>query len=169
MPKSVKKPPQELIDLGKALLMAKAFEECIKAQCIPLQQKILDENDWHIDIGESTGEGSNTPIRCIDEVNLLCEEDLKQFNDKKFQEYRTAGLNIKKSEIGFIDPYSEAKYLRTGAEMALVSVADTIQAGLSKLLEVNPQKKDEYIELTLRLITPFVDVKEEMQSLKSDT
>ena len=151
-------PTEEMISAAKAVFQAMAFVETIRPIVMQYQTEILAENKWRI-----SPEFAKPSFRAIyeDEVitdpknsYLMSAEDFKEYSLKCKIARDKANLRVTENRFC---PLLEAEHLLVQAKHALIDVmAETTKIQSQDILRSGMDKYNQYIDLTLRLLAPFV-------------
>lgn len=141
-----------MIDAASNVFMAKAHLSLIKPIVEGYMQKILDQQEWHV----AEKYRDKFPLRITNHRSdfMMSEADFARYYQLCDEERQKAGLAILKE--GHC-PLSDARQTLFLAETALIDVmAPTTEITSQQLNQANIEHRQEYIELTLRLLAPFV-------------
>lgn len=151
--KSTFKPTESMKAAAMAVFKAMAYKEAIKAVVIGYKTKVLSERNWMAEPRFREFLGQDV----IDNPKfdyLMSRVDFASYYECCERERKAAGLPLVK-EGGC--PLSEAEVVLFEAKSLLITVMqDVTLISLQKALEMPITFKDQLIELTLRLLAPFV-------------
>lgn len=156
-------PTAEMIEAAGKVFLCKALVSTIRPMVLRYQSAILHEHQWPTAerwIGPQQARG---PVLDPESAYLLEDVDLEKFAELCNQERHRLGLNV--SRPGGC-PLLEARYELCQAGHNLVKLMEPITGiTLEKLTGGLPQYMDQYIEMTLRLFAPHVNVPDILRRL----
>lgn len=148
------KPTRDMVTAAEAVFQCMAFVETIRPIVKGYQQKILDyekyayDKQW-IERGEKTwGDWIDNP----DHTYLMGDDDFQHYLKRCNEEREKAGLKVERPEYC---PLLVAEELLRKARRVLVEVMEPITHIRADDLW-NPKDRDRLVELTLRLLAPYV-------------
>lgn len=146
------KPTKQQIQAAKNLFAARALTNVIEAKVYKIQVDIL---------GAKMYSNANTDL-CADAfiINpkrsyLLGETDFAEYLQLLHAEYTRAGFIV---PFGYC-PLLMAQSAEREAEKELIATMEPTTGATNRQLANHPEKRKEYIELTLRYLGPFCKVK----------
>lgn len=156
-------PTPAMISAAETLFTAMAFAETIRLIVLKYKTEILAEGRWHIK--------SEFATRLKDEVildprrsYLMSDEDFAIYNTKCKIARDKANLKVDHDEQC---PLLVAEELERQAKRALINaMADITKITADKLLNAGMVKYDHYVDLSLKLMAPFV---RDAKQLMADT
>ena len=159
MQKTTFSPSTEMIRAAELVFTAKVMYETTKGIVVKYQQRILKEGQWPIraQYRDLDGLGSTASVEVIlrpEDAFLLEPDDFATYLARCNEERIKAGLLVS-SEEG--DPLLEAQWLLWDAEFHLIDLMAPV-TGISadRLREASIEAIDEIVDLTLRLLAPYV-------------
>lgn len=149
-------PTDKQLRAAETLLLAMTHEQIIEPIVKGYEREILARHQFHIDQKWVGRRGTvDRVILDPNEAYLLNEADAKIFYEECYEARDAAGLYVEKPEHC---PYCVAHHMRVQAEGAMMeAMAET--PGLEHLRRVMQAKlelRDKAVDLTLRMLTPFV-------------
>lgn len=148
-----------MIDAASNVFMAKAHLSLIKPIVEGYMQKILDEEEWHV--AEHLRETFPVRITHHSRDYMMSEIDFARYYERCEEERVKAKLtHLKEGHCPLID----ARNTLHDAETALIDAMAPITGITSQRLnQVNLKDREDCIELTLRLLAPFITVPSQPQ------
>lgn len=146
-------PTAAMVAAAENVFLAMAFERTVAEIVVPYKKEILAEGQWHIK-PQFRGRFGGEVILDPKQSYLMEEADFAVFDAKCKQARDKANLKVDQDDQC---PLLVAENLVRQAEHALVEAVFEL-TGLSsdKLLNAGLDKHKAYVELTLRLLAPFV-------------
>lgn len=157
------KPTDVMVDAAFNVFLAKAVVGTIRPIVEGYQKAILAEGQWLVR-PEYAGKRGAPAVEVIDDPSrsyLMSEADFAVYDGKCKQAREDAGLFVEKEEQC---PLLVAEENERVAERELIeTMADLTKVTHERLFNQpnGSQKYNEYVDLTLRLLAPFVDDKRE--------
>ena len=147
------KPTQGQITAAQNLMLAMAHQQLVEPIVTGYQREILERHQWHIcptmaDVGREQ-EVITDPKRAY----MLADADAAKLYALCDEAKRASGLKISKPENC---PLLEAKTFVLEAQRAIVEAMQPATGATWDQLMNNFSKLPEYINLTLKLMAPFV-------------
>jgi hypothetical protein len=151
--KSKFEPSESMKAAALAVFKSMAYKEAIKPVVIGYKTKVLCERKWMVEerfrefLGQDVVDNPQFDY-------LMSISDFAKYYECCERERKAAGLTLRK-EGGC--PLSEAETALLEAKSLLIVVMqDVTTISLQKALEMPSAFKEQFIELTLRLLAPFV-------------
>lgn len=141
------KPTQEMIKSAETVFMVMAWKDTIEPIVKEYQRVILINHQFVVD-----GEVMINPDRAW----LLNDEDFKVYIEETYKERDKAGLKVDNPEFC---PLLVAEMMQIDAENALIETMRPA-IGLNDI-HIYGDNRKKLIELTLRLLAPFVKIQTE--------
>jgi hypothetical protein len=165
-------PTEAMVDAAETLLLAMAHAETIRPIVLKYEAEILAEGQWHMDrkLYESIElrhlneprSGADRIILDPKESYMMSEDDFKEFDAKCRDARDNAGLLVDHDEQC---PMLCADNLVMQAEHALIeTMRERTGATKDQLLCAGMDKYKQYVDLTLRLLTPFVATTQQLSA-----
>lgn len=166
------KPTEAMVNAAETLLLAMAHAETIRPIVLKYEAEILAEGQWHMDrkLYESIElrqlneprSGADRIILDPKESYMMSEDDFKEYDAKCRDARDNVGLLVDDDEQC---PMLVADHLVMQAEHALIEIM-TERTGATKdqLLCAGMDKYKHYVDLTLRLLTPFVATHQQLSA-----
>lgn len=146
-------PTKAMVDAGSSLVMAMAFEQTIRPIVEAYESAILKEGQWKIrpDFADMMGE---RVITNRNQAYLMAEEDWQKFWTRCKEERDKAKLKVEHSETC---PLLAAETMVRDCEAVLIdSLAPITKMTNADSLLLGLDKRRQYIDLSMRLIVPFI-------------
>jgi hypothetical protein len=157
------KPTAEMISAAEAVFLAMAFEQAIRPIVEGYQRKILAERSWNVspEFLTTRGRSADTPpveyVTNIKDAWTMAEPDFALFLKRCKDERIAAKLHVQGEQYCPLlvaeDMARKAKHALCDA-MACVTSFDASKASGLPINDYN-----NFIEITLQLLAPFVDPK----------
>ncbi len=147
------KPTRAMIESAKTLLMAMAYVQTIAPTVKAYRKKALDEI-------KGTNRYDGTVVSDIELDYQLTDEDFQRYLalTKKYRD--DEGFKVEDDDFC---PLLVAEHMVTKAQWAIIeSMEEVTGIKQDKLLCSGMENYKKYIDLTLRLLTPFVGTSEEI-------
>jgi len=152
------KPTQEMIDAATELFKAMTWVNTIKPVVEGYKNEILQR--WKFKVTKEFREREDDVITLIRDDYLMSEEDFAIYLQECYKAAKAVGLALEDADHC---PLLKAERSRTEAEWELMKVMEPItNVGWKRLFGENREK---YLDLTLRLLAPFVDKEAACNSL----
>lgn len=151
-------PTAEMIEAAGKVFLCKALVSTVRPMVLRYQSAILHEGQWPTAERWSGPQQARSPVLDPESVYLLEDADLAKFIELCNQERNRLGLKV--SRPGNC-PLLEAREDLRQAGNHLVELMEPITGiTLEKLIGGLPQHLDQYIEMTLRLFAPHINVQD---------
>lgn len=149
------KPTPAMIEAADALFMAMAKLSLIEPIVLNYQRLILKEGQWRVKSDYVQKGMADEVVLDPDRVFLLEDADFAVYDSLCKKARVMAGLEIQKPENC---PLLEAKTALSDAKARLVqSMSSVTGHSLDQLLMLPVEKYEKYVDLSLKLLVPFVD------------
>lgn len=154
------KPTTEQIEAARALLVAIAYAQLVKPIVEAYQRKILELHQWKI--SPEMVDRPSAKRRGIDREEIILDPKLSYLLADSDAEVFYAQCDIEAAQHGYkMDPgccpFLMADHARIKAERALIdAMSDTTKINNDNIWNLGFDKRNQFIELTLRLLAPFV-------------
>lgn len=149
----------EMISITEAYLVAKAHTETIRAIVEPLQKRVLEDGQYPA-INEYVVEERSKPVLNPDNTFLMSDADFQEYMFKTRELYEAAGLHTENPDEC---PLLVAENLERQAKRAMLEVAteQIIRSrvpgfDLDLVYAHGPETLDKVVDLTLKIVVPFV-------------
>lgn len=150
-------PTSEMISAAKAVFLAMAFVETVKPIVKGYQTAILEKHRFLIDpnLLKIDGFGDEDPVILVPERTFLMNaDDFNVYIQETYEARDKAGLTVDQPDFC---PLLVAEELLRKAEAALIETMKPVtKLTGDHLLCAGLDKYEKYIDLTLRLLAPFV-------------
>lgn len=148
-------PTPAMITAAEALFLAQAIEQTIRPVVESYQRKILNEGQWHIG-AEHVQQGDSDEIILDPKLSyLLGSIDFAQYNQRCHEARDFARLLVEKEEQC---PLLVAEdNVRVASSDLIAAMEGTTGITADRLLCSGMEAYNEYVELTLKLLSPYVD------------
>lgn len=148
-------PTPAMIEAADTLFLAMAAHSLVEPIVLNYQRLILKEGQWRVKRDFVQKGMSDEVVLEPDRAFLLGESDFALYDSLCKKAQVMAALEVKKAGNC---PLLEAKTAVSDAQAQLVqSMASVTGHSLDQLLMLPMEKYKQYIELSLRLLAPFVD------------
>lgn len=144
----------EMIAAGKTVFIAMAYVETLRPIVRAYQEKVLKRFSFLPN--PELEEESNAPILTPGQEYLLTDEDAKKVFAAYNEERKKAGLKVESEDHC---PLCVAEHLLTKAKWALVEALEPLTGLTHDMLMRKYSAYKEYIEISLRMLAPFVETK----------
>ncbi len=149
------KPTPAMIEAADALFMAMAKLSLIEPIVLNYQRLILKEGQWRVKRDYVQKGMADEVVLDPDRAFLLEDADFAVYDSLCKKARVMAGLEIQKPENC---PLLEAKTALSDAKARLVqSMSSVTGHSLDQLLMLPVEKYEKYVDLSLKLLAPFVD------------
>ena len=147
-------PTPTMVTAAQVVFLSMAFVQTIRPIVLKYQTEILAKGQWHIRPEFATRLG-DTVILDPKDSYLMSDKDFAKYDAQCKLARVNANLHVDKEEHC---PLLIAEDLQRQAEHALVAAMmfELPTVTLDKLLQAGMDKYKEYVDLTLRLLAPFV-------------
>lgn len=148
-------PTPAMIEAADALFLAMAKNSLIEPIVLNYQRLILKEGQWRVKSDYVTKGMPDEVVLDPDRAFLLEDADFALFDSLCKKAQVMAGLEVKKPGNC---PLLEAKTALAEAKAQLVqAMASVTGQSLDQLLMLSMDKYEKYVDLSLKLLAPFVD------------
>ena len=148
-------PTPAMIEAADTLFLAMAKHSLVEPIVLNYQRLILKEGQWRVKRDYVQKGMSDEVVLEPDRTFLLEQADFALYDSLCKKAQVMAGLEVKKAGNC---PLLEAKTAVSDAQAQLVqSMASVTGHSLDQLLMLPMEKYQQYIDLSLRLLAPFVD------------
>lgn len=166
------KPTEAMINAAETLLLAMAHAATIRPIVLKYETEIIAEGQWHMDRKlyesielrhlNSPRSGADRIILDPKESYMMSEDDFKKYDAKCKIARDNAGLLVDHDEQC---PMLVADHLVMQAEHALIeTMSERTGTTKDQLLCAGMDKYKHYVDLTLRLLTPFVATPQQLSA-----
>ena len=147
-------PTPSMVDAAQAVFLTIAFVQTIRPVVLKYQTEILAKGQWHIK-PEFAPRLGDTVVLDPKGSYLMSDEDFAKYDAQCKLARVTANLHVDKE--GHC-PLCVAEDMQRQAEHALVAAMmfELPTVTVDKLLQAGMDKYKKYIDLTLKLLAPFV-------------
>jgi hypothetical protein len=147
-------PTPLMIETAQAVFMAMAHLQLIEPVVTKYQKEILEKGQWCI-ADEFADGGAKTVVTDPSSYYLLSGEDFAEYDRLCREAQKKANLPV---SVEGNCPLLEAQTLLTKAQNALIDAMSSVTKVEAKSIVVlGLKKRTEFIELTLKLLAPFVN------------
>lgn len=153
------KPTTAQIQAAQNLMLAMAHQDLVEPIVKAYQRGILERNQWKICPTMAEPGGENEIIKDPENAYLMNDADSARYFQYCHEAQIASGLKVSKPEHC---PLLEARSLVVDARRALVKSMERETGMTWELLMNNFSKLPRYIDLTLKLLAPFVGTGQEV-------
>lgn len=146
-------PTTAMVEAAENVFLTMTFEQTIRPVVVKYKTAILAEGQWRIR-PQYTERLGGEMIHDPKQAYLMADDDFAVYDAKCKQARALAGLQVDNDDQC---PLLVAELLVSQAEHALITVmSETTKVTVHKLLCAGMEKYKSYVDLTLRLLSPFV-------------
>lgn len=152
----------ELIEAGKTVFLAMAYTQTIRPVIENYQRKILEKHQFRINPKFLERGMADEPITDPEYCYLITDEDFKTYLQEVHEQHIKHGFHVKFEYC----PLLIAESMERNAKRELLRAAQYIT-------NINPDNYiplklyEQLIELTLQLVSPYVDGKQVLKELET--